>query len=276
MPWLPELFSAPVLAQFEAKQKRKVVDVPYFDGLVAGEIEALVDSFAGEPRIYHPLRGEVRGETAFREFVADTELWLGRNEARVEDIQRSVLDRRGFEEVIVHLEDEGRRLDLSHAMVADHSPEGRIEEIRIYFGTRLLTGHPTVRAPLLRADAHLRQPPQVAAYGRALTAGDAAAVAAAFADDASAREPDGPGCVHVGRDQILSFYAGQLDAGGIELEPCVLVEDGATCALEYNVSSRDGTGAVGKRAGFSVFVLGDREQISRVRIYEELAVGAAA
>jgi hypothetical protein len=39
MPWLPEHFSAPVLAQFEAKQRRKVVDVPYFDGLVAGEIE---------------------------------------------------------------------------------------------------------------------------------------------------------------------------------------------------------------------------------------------
>lgn len=276
MPWVPELFSARVLAQFEAKQQQKVVEVPYFDGLVAGEVEALIESFAGEPRIYHPLRGEVRGETAFREFVADTELWLGRNEARVEDIQRSVLDRRGFEEVIVHLEDEGRRLDLPHAMVADHSPEGRIEEIRIYFGTRPLLGHPTVRAPLLHADPHLRQPPQIAAYGRALTAGDAAGVAAAFADDASAREPDGPGCLHVGRDQIHSFYAGQLAPGGIELEPCVVVEDGATCALEYNVSSRDANGIAGKRAGFSVFVLRDQEQISRVRIYEELAVEATA
>jgi hypothetical protein len=275
MPWVPELFSARVLARFEAKQQQKVVAVPYFDGLVAGEVEALIDSFAGEPKIHHPLRGEVRGETAFREFVADTERWLRRSEARVEDLQRSVLDRRGFEEVIVHLEDDGRRLDLPHAMVADHSPEGRIEEIRIYFGTRPLTGHPTVRAPLLRADADLRQPPQVAAYGRALTAGDAGSVAAAFADDASAREPGGAGCVHVGRDQIRSFYAGQLDAGGIELEPCVLVEDGATCALEYNVSSGDATGAAGKRAGFSVFVLGDQERISRVRIYEELAVGAA-
>jgi ketosteroid isomerase-like protein len=161
-------------------------------------------------------------------------------------------------------------------MVADHSPEGRIEEIRIYFGTRPLIGHPTVRAPLLHADPHLRQPPQIAAYGRALTAGDAAGVAAAFADDASAREPDGAGCVHVGRDQILSFYAGQLDAGGVELEPCVLTKDGATCALEYNVTSCATTGAARKRAGFSVFVFGNQEQISRVRIYEELAMGAVS
>ena len=61
MPWVPELFSAPVIARFEAKQRGRVKIVPYFDGLVAGEVDALVGSFVGEPRLPHPLRGLIEG-----------------------------------------------------------------------------------------------------------------------------------------------------------------------------------------------------------------------
>jgi SnoaL-like domain len=56
MPWDPELFSAPVLEEWLEKRRRdRIVDVPYFDGLMAGEIDALVESFAGEPELYHPV-----------------------------------------------------------------------------------------------------------------------------------------------------------------------------------------------------------------------------
>jgi hypothetical protein len=78
MPWLPELFSAPALEQLEEKQQREVVNVPYFDGLLVGEIDALVESFAGEPQLHHPLRGRVKGERAFRDFVSETNEWLTR------------------------------------------------------------------------------------------------------------------------------------------------------------------------------------------------------
>ena len=78
MPWIPELFSAPVLEQFEEKQQQEVVNVPYFDGLMAGELGALVDSFAGEPQLQHPVRGRIRGARAFEAFVADTNEWLAR------------------------------------------------------------------------------------------------------------------------------------------------------------------------------------------------------
>lgn len=76
MPWMPELFSAPALARLEERRRQKVVDIPYFEGLVMGEVDALVGSFAGEPRLHHPLRGQIEGEEEFREFVADTESWL--------------------------------------------------------------------------------------------------------------------------------------------------------------------------------------------------------
>jgi hypothetical protein len=170
MPWVPELFSAPVLARFEAKQRHKVVDVPYFDGLLAGETDALIESFAGEPRLHHPLRGHIEGEYEFREFVADTDRWLREHDAAVEDVQRSVLPDHGFEEVIVHLETAAGRVDLPHAMVADHTPDGHLVELRIYFSTTPLTGHATSRAPLLAADPELRKSPLVEEYAEGLAA----------------------------------------------------------------------------------------------------------
>ena len=52
MPWVPELFSAPVLERLQEKwQRERLEAVPFFDGLMSGERDALVDSFAGEPEV---------------------------------------------------------------------------------------------------------------------------------------------------------------------------------------------------------------------------------
>jgi SnoaL-like domain len=267
MPWVPELFSAPALAALEERRREKVVDIPYFEGLVMGEVDALVGSFAGEPRLHHPLRGQIEGEYEFREFVADTERWLREHDATVEDVQRSVLTERGFEEVVVHLLTGDRRIDLPHAMVADHTPEGRIEELRVYFATRPLTGHPTEREPLLRPDPELREPAALGSYSEALAAGDADAVVTSFEPDGRAREPDGADLLHAGAADLRAFYAAQLAGGGIELEPCVLIEDGDTCALEYNALH---PGAAFARAGLTVFVGGADDKLAAARIYDEL------
>ncbi|HEX3360967.1 MAG TPA: hypothetical protein VHS74_08260 [Solirubrobacterales bacterium] len=226
MPWVPELFSAPALAQFEAKQQRRVEIIPYFDGLVAGEVDALVGSFVGEPRVQHPLRGLIEGEYEFREFVADTERWVRERGARVEDVHRGVLEHRGFEEVVVHLGGASGPVDLPHAMVADHGPESKIEEIRVYFSTRPLTGRATERAPLVAGDPELRLPSPVAAY---------------LAEE---------------RER------------GVDLEPCVLVEDGDTFALEYN-AHRPGTDAP-VQAGLTVFERDADGGLASTRSYDDV------
>jgi hypothetical protein len=267
MPWDPELFSAPALTRLEERRREKAVDIPYFDGLLMGEVDALVESFAGEPQLHHPLRGHVEGEHEFREFVADTERWLHEHEASIEDVQRSVLSARGFEEVIVHLETPHGHLDLPHGMVADHGPEGRIEELRIYFGTRPLTGHRSDRAPLLGPDPELRAPGAVSDYLGALAAGDADAAAAAFEPDGGVREADGAGVVHAGATDLRAYFAAQLAGGGIELEPCVLVEDDDTCAVEYNARR---PGAASPRPGLTVFACGAGGKLAAARIYDEL------
>jgi len=68
VPWQPELFSGRALAQIwerraERSKRRaeRLTAVPYFDGLMSGEIDALIGSFAGEPELHHPVRGRIKG-----------------------------------------------------------------------------------------------------------------------------------------------------------------------------------------------------------------------
>ena len=56
MPWAPELFSAPVLQRLEDRWREELLTVPFFDGLLTGEVDALVGSFAGEPELHHVRR----------------------------------------------------------------------------------------------------------------------------------------------------------------------------------------------------------------------------
>jgi hypothetical protein len=102
MPWVPELFSAPVLERVKEKWRRELETVPFFDGVLSGEFDAVVDSFAGEPEVHHPVRGRIRGTRAFKSYVAETNGWFHERNAPLENVAY-VGGRRGFVEVILHL-----------------------------------------------------------------------------------------------------------------------------------------------------------------------------
>src|SRR3954469_22946504 len=103
MPWVPELFSAPVVERIEETSRRGVRTVPFFDGLLTGEMDALIGSFAGVPEVHLPQRGRVRGNRAFTEFVNEmTESFAGRN-ASIERVALVANERHGCEETILHL-----------------------------------------------------------------------------------------------------------------------------------------------------------------------------
>jgi hypothetical protein len=175
MPWVPELFSAPALQRvLDQRRRDALVAVPYFDGLLAGDADPLVESFAGAPELHDPIRGRVKGDAAFRAFVTETSAWLSANDASVDDVEHVILERNGFEEVVLHLVTGHGRLDLPVAVVAERRPDGRIDEIRVYFDTELLTGRRTGRLPLLQPDPGLTVPAAVASYVEARAAGGAA------------------------------------------------------------------------------------------------------
>lgn len=237
VPFMPELFSAPALARFYDKRRRDELEaVPYFDGLLAGEPDALVQSFAAQPELYDPVRGRVKGKRAFDTFVTEMNAWIARRNATVENVAHVVTKRRGFEEVILHLDGDTGRVDLPVAIVADREDDGHIDELRIYFSTWALTRRHTNRPPLLQPDPELRAPDIVSEYQAALAAGDVDAIVAAFEPRGYAREPAGSQYLHTGPDSLRSFY--QLlfsNDGGIPLEHCALIDDKGTFALEYNV-----------------------------------------
>jgi hypothetical protein len=276
MPWAPELFSAPVLARLEERRQQKLVTVSYFDGLMAGEPDALVGSFAVAPELHDPVRGRVKGTRAFEAYVFEMNSWLRRHDASVEEIERSDTDRHGLGEFVLHLDRQNGRVDLPVAVVVDRRADARIEELRIYFSSWPLSGRHANRPPLLQPDPELRAPDVVGDYQRALAAGDVEMVLAVFEPDGYAREPAGGEHFHEGRDGLRAFYEWLFsNGGGLPLEHCGVSDDGRACALEYNVV-RWGRTELAPEAGVAVYVRGQSGRLAAARIYDDTAPPLAA
>jgi hypothetical protein len=269
MPWVPELFSTPALQRLEEERRHKLATVPYFAGLMAGEPRALVDSFAGEPELHHPRRGRIKGARAFEAFVAETIAWIAQSNVAFEDVDHAVTERRGFEEVVLHLDAEGERVALPVAVVADRRADGRIDELRMYYSGWPLTGRHANRPPVLQPDPDLRASDTPAEYQRALAAGEVDAIVATFEADGYAREPAGGEYVHRGLDGLRAFYERLFsNGGGIPLEHCTVVDDGRACAFEYNVV-RWGATDLAPQAGVAVYVRGQSGKLAAARIYDD-------
>ena len=272
MPWLPELFSGPALERIydrAAADARAAAPVPYFAGVTSGETDALLQSFAGEPELHHPIRGRVKGRRAFARFVTETNAWLTAHNAVGGHVERIITPRRGIEETMLALDGPQGRVELPIAIVADRDEDARLIELRVYYSTWPTTGRHANRPPVLQPDADLRESDVVGEYQRALAAGDVDAVVAAFEPDAYVREPAGGAYVHRGRDELVALFERFFsNDGGIPLEHCSVTDDGRSCALEYNVV-RWGRTELPPQAGIAVYIRGPTGKLASGRIYDD-------
>jgi hypothetical protein len=264
MPWIPELFSEPVLEQWRERQAReKIVAVPYYDGLLANEPDALIASFSGEPTVFHPVRGRIKGEWQLRTYAAEVSGWFRARGGGAEELLHVIGPERGFEEVLVT----SPNGTLPLALVADHRDGSHLDEIRIYFSVHHFIGYRTTRQPLLQADASIELPPVLAEYFRALADADLDAASAAYAKGGTIRTSDG-----TVQPDAHAFHAAICSAGGLALEICSMSGDDRRIALEAN-ALRLGDGTAPPRAGMIVFDLepgGTR--IRAARIYDDIEV----
>jgi SnoaL-like domain len=244
--------------------------VPYFDGLMAGETDALVRSFAGEPELHHPVRGRVKGARAFERFATDTNAWLAERNVTVDDVDLLVTPRRTVEEVVMHLDgDDGARIEVPVAIVADRDEDARLQELRVYHSTWPLTGGHAIRPPLLQPDPGVHETDVVGEYQRALAAGDIDAAVGAFEPDGCVREPAGGQYVHRGTEELRALYTLFFsNGGGIPLEHCTATDDGRACALEYNVVAWGRT-ELPPEAGVAVYVRSHHGKLAAARIYDD-------
>ena len=221
MPWMPEVFTVPIAETLRASANDSV---PYYEGIMADQPDALVGSFARQqPVLDDPRSGHVEGTGAFASFVADQAAWLRERDAVVENVALTRTTTRTVEEIVLRLlaDDEGGggRVELPVAIVSDRNPDGTLKSVRVYHSMWPLTGGHRVREPLLPKDPNLVVPDVVGEYQRALAAGDLEAVLATYEDDAYAREPSGGGYVYRGKEKLREVYSAQFaNGGGIPLE----------------------------------------------------------
>jgi hypothetical protein len=101
---MPEVFTAPIAEARRAEGDARANDaIAYYEGILAGEPDALVRSFAGQPRVNDPRVGHVEGAKELRAFVSGTAEWLRERDAVVENVALTRTQTRTVEEVVLHL-----------------------------------------------------------------------------------------------------------------------------------------------------------------------------
>jgi hypothetical protein len=274
MPWMPEVFTAPLAQAPRPEEDAPANDaIAYYEGIMAGEPEALVRSFAArQPVLDDPRVGYVEGARRLRAFVNGTADWLRERDAVVENVALTRTPTRTVEEVVLHLlSDDGGRVELPVAIVADRNPDRTLKAIRVYHSMWPLTGEHAVRPPLLPADPALQLPGGVVSdYQRALAEGDLAGIVGIFEPEGYAREPSGGAYLHRGAEGLRELYAHLFaNGGGIGLEHCTLTDDGVRCAIEYNCVQW-GVTEIPPQAGVAIYERGGGGLLAAARIYDDV------
>src|SRR5918998_444215 len=219
MPWMPEVFTAPIAEARRAQDEEATSTndaLPYYEGIMAGEPDALVRSFAArQPVLDDPRVGYVEGARGLRAFVNGTAQWLREHDAVVENVALTLTPTRTVEEVVLYLrEDDSERVQLPVAVVSDRNPDRTLKVIRVYHSMWPLNGEHRVRSPLLPKDPNLHAEGTPGDYQRALAEGDLGSIVGTFEPDGYAREPSGGAYLHLGAEALRELYAHLFANGG--------------------------------------------------------------
>ena len=272
MPWMPEVLSVPIAEARRAQDAARTNDaVPFYEGIMAEDLDALVRSFAGEPVLNDPRVGYVEGARELGTFVTEMAGWLRERDAVLENVALTRTPTRTVEEVMVRLTgDGGGRVELPVAVVTDRNPDRTLKTIRVYHSMWPLTGEHRVRPPLLPEDPQVHADGAVGDYQRALAEGDVESIVATFEPGGYAREPSGGAYLHRGVEGLRELYAHLFaNGGGIPLEHCTLTDDGTRCAIEYNCV-RWGVTDIPAQAGVAVYERGGTGLLAAARIYDDV------
>ncbi len=232
----------------------------------------LLASFRAIPLIDDPRYGHIDSLDAFLAYVADMQGWLAEQRG-VDTVALTQNGMRSVEEVSVKLP--GPHPELPIAVATQFSTDGRIAWVRVYHSLWPLTGGHRVRTPLLEPDASIALQGAPADYQRALAAGDADAIIAAFDPDGIVREPAGGPYSYRGAAHRAIYDTMFANGGGIPLQFCTVTDDGTRCAIEYNCV-RWGKDAIPPQAGIAVYERGGSGRLVAARIYDDVSPPAAS
>jgi hypothetical protein len=200
---------------------------------------------------------------------------MAERHARTETVASTRTGRRAVVELLAHLNaDDGQETAWPVAVVAESADDLSVV-FRTYCSQWPVDGQRHLRPPVLPSGA---TPPAdvVGRYQAALSAGDTDGLVASFAADGYLREPIGPHATHRGPAELRSFFARCFSAGGgIDLQDCVVTDDGTRCALEYNCV-RWGDHDLPPQAGLAVCERAPDGRLAAVRVYDDVVPPAGA
>jgi ketosteroid isomerase-like protein len=267
MPWFPDFIAAVELVRLQSRAAAVADPVAqYFRALDKGDTSALEDVWPGDVLVYDPRAGEVHGHRQLHRFVTRNKSWLAEHHTQVETVATTSASGRAVVEVLAHLVDDGRRVAWPVAVVAESRAELAME-FRTYCSQEPVDGRRHERPSILAAGQD-KPSDIVGRYHAALDAGDVNGMLDTFAPDGYFQEPVGPPYVHRGADELRSFFATTF-GGGISVQPCVVTDDGARCAVEYNVV-RWGTRTMPPQAGLAIYERGPDGRLAAVRVYDDV------
>jgi len=269
MPWFPDFISALELARTQARSAGRDDPVGlYFGALSSGDADALESAWPGEVVVYDPRAGEVRGHRQLRRFVQQSRELLTERQARIETVAATSVAGRAVVELLAHLDYQGQEVAWPVAVVAV-CPDDRSVVFRTYCSQWPVDGRRHVRAPLLKPGA-ARPSGVVARYLAALASGDVDELLTTLSDTAYLQEPTGADYLHRGTVELRSYFSRCFSGGGgIDLQPCVLTDDGRRCAVEYNCV-RWGGQQLPVQAGLAVYERAPNGQLAAVRSYDDV------
>jgi hypothetical protein len=262
MPWLPDFRNAAELARRETHLAGHTDPVgQYIVALTGGDPHAIEDAWPERIVVFDPRAGEVRGHRELREFVERSHRLLAQFGAHVDRGETTVVPGRAVMELHGHATFEGRERPWPVAVVADSHDDSVV--FRSYFSRRPTEGQRFPRPAILGA-GEAKPGDVVGRHLEALEAGDVDAVLATFEPGGYLREANGQ--THRGEDELRAYFEGVSRVG---LEVCVVTDDGARCALEFNCLAWRGR-ELSPQAGLAVHERGPGGLLAAVRVYDDL------
>ncbi|MGH9887938.1 MAG: nuclear transport factor 2 family protein [bacterium] len=241
----------------------------YIPLLIEGDQRGLRDLFHGAPRVNDPHLGWVE-DAGFDLFVENSHQGLSDRRATVEILGTTATAQGATAECILTLVRSGDTVLLPVAVASDTSPDARLDSLRIYHSMWPLLGFHLVRAPILPTVSTLVLPGSVGRYHDCLTRGDLAGILEQFAPEGEVREARGALQVHRGVLELRRFFTALFsNGGGLGVEHCTMAADGASCSVEYVVTTW-GRSPLPHQAAAAVFERADTGLLSEVRMYDDL------
>ncbi|MFI6074341.1 nuclear transport factor 2 family protein [Actinoplanes sp. NPDC051343] len=263
MPWLPDFLNAAELARRQTHAAGHADPVgQYIVALTGGDPHAIEDAWPERVVVFDPRAGEVRGHRELTEFVHRSRDLLARFQARVDVEGQTVVPGRAVMELLGHATFEGTERPWPVAIVADSRDDSVV--FRSYF-SRLPTEGQRFPRPAILPGGPTEPGDVVGRHIEALAAGEADAVLATFGPDASLRETTGR--THRGGAELRAYVE---SVRSVELQPCVVTDDGSVCVVEFNCLRFAGR-ELSPQAGLAVYQRGPGGLLAGVRVYGDLA-----